>query len=414
MKKLGKKSRSNLIFSLVMLVVCGLLCLIPEAFTNPSSAIPRERVRIESVDNTQLYPLGIVYSGSQNCEVTVLTGEYAGESAMAYNYQNSALDKDKLFEAGDTAYAMVQMGANGLTVTLIDHYRAGVEGWIFAALALALIAVGGAVGCGALVSLVSSVVMVWKLLIPLLLRGVDPILASFVTVLVLTVIIDLLVAGWTKKCLVALTGSLMGTLLTCVLAIIFTNVLKLDGGDTPYIVPLLSQSAMTIDPKALFIGMVFIANAGALMDLSMDVAISCEEIVYHRPDITRGALLKSGISNRPRRAGHADHHADAGLFRQLPVHADVLCRAGHAGDGRAQPQVRLQPADERPGGQLWPGGGDADDRPRRLRALHAPGPQGTGSGGSAGSVKLKDTPTEGSAPSARPLTNPCVQAQAQG
>ena len=64
-----------------MLVVCGLLCLIPEAFTNPSSAIPRERVRIESVDNTQLYPLGIVYSGSQNCEVTVLTGEYAGESA---------------------------------------------------------------------------------------------------------------------------------------------------------------------------------------------------------------------------------------------------------------------------------------------------------------------------------------------
>ena len=296
MKKLGKKSRSNLIFSLVMLVVCGLLCLIPEAFTNPSSAIPRERVRIESVDNSQLYPLGIVYSGSQNCEVTVLTGEYAGERTVAHNYQNSALDKDKLFEAGDTAYGMVQMGANGLTVTLIDHYRAGVEGWIFAALALALIAVGGAVGCGALVSLVSSVVMVWKLLIPLLLRGVDPILASFVTVLVLTVIIDLLVAGWTKKCLVALTGSLMGTLLTCVLAIIFTNVLKLDGGDTPYIVPLLSQSAMTIDPKALFIGMVFIANAGALMDLSMDVAISCEEIVYHRPDITRGALLKSGIS----------------------------------------------------------------------------------------------------------------------
>ena len=50
---------------------------------------------------------------------------------------------------------------------------------------------------------------------------------------------------------------------------------------------------MAIDPKALFIGMVFIANAGALMDLSMDVAISCEEIVYHRPDITRGALLRA-------------------------------------------------------------------------------------------------------------------------
>src|SRR5699024_4642427 len=97
---------------------------------------------------------------------------------------------------------------------------------------------------------------------------------------ILTVVIDLLVAGWTKKCLVAMTGSVLGTLLTCLLAYVFTDVLNLDGGDTPYIVPLLSQSAMTIDPKALYIGMVFIANAGALMDLSMDVSISCEEIVY--------------------------------------------------------------------------------------------------------------------------------------
>ena len=291
-----KWKKSNGVMCAVMTLVCVLLCFLPEQYENASTRIPRASVRIEEVQNDALYPVGIVYSGVQNCRVTVLGGTYKGESAWASNYLNSALDKDKLYQAGDHAHAMVQMGDKGLTVTLIDHYRAGVEGWIFAALALALIAVGGAVGCGALVSLVSSVVMVWKLLIPLLLRGVDPILASFVTVLVLTVIIDLLVAGWTKKCLVALTGSLMGTLLTCVLAIIFTNVLKLDGGDTPYIVPLLSQSAMTIDPKALFIGMVFIANAGALMDLSMDVAISCEEIVYHRPDITRGALLKSGIS----------------------------------------------------------------------------------------------------------------------
>ena len=294
MKKAGKKS--TLIASGVMLVVCALLCLIPDAYTNPSSLIPREQVRIESVDNTQLAPLGIVYSGSQTCEVTVLSGEYAGETALASNYQNSALDKDKLFEPGDTAYAMVQMGANGLMVTLIDHSRTGAELGIFAALALALIAVGGAVGCGALVSLVSSVVIVWKLLIPLLLDGVNPILASFLTVLALTAVIDLLVAGCTRKCLVALTGSLLGTLVTCVLAYAFTNLLKLDGGDTPYIVPLLAQTSMTIDPRALFIGMVFIANAGALMDLSMDVAISCEEIVYHRPDISRVELLKSGIS----------------------------------------------------------------------------------------------------------------------
>ena len=294
MKKAGKKS--TLIFSAVMLVLCGLLCLIPSSHTNPSSSIPRERVRVDAVDNSQLAPLGIVYSGAQSCQVTVLTGPYAGQTAQASNYQNSALDKDKLFEPGDQARAMVQMGANGLTVTLIDHYRTGVELGILAALALGLIAVGGVVGCGAMVSLVSSAILVWKLLIPLLLDGVGPILASFLTVILLTAVIDLLVAGWTKRCLVALIGSLSGTLVTCALAVFFTHLLKLDGGATPYIVPLLAQSSMTVDPQALFIGMVFIANAGALMDLSMDVAISCQEITSHRPDISRLALLKSGLA----------------------------------------------------------------------------------------------------------------------
>ena len=192
---------------------------------------------------------------------------------------------------------MVQMGANGLTVTLIDHNRVGVEGWIFAALALALIAVGGAVGCGrAGVAGFQRGDGLGSCSSRFCCAGVDPILASFVTVLVLTVIIDLLVAGWTKKCLVALTGSLMGTLLTCVLAIIFTNVLKLGRRrHALHRAPALAVG-LTIDPKALFIGMVFIAKRRRADGLSMDVAISCEEIVFHRPDITRGALLKSGIS----------------------------------------------------------------------------------------------------------------------
>lgn len=293
MKK--NRRKQSLILCGVMLAVCALLCLLPEAQTNVTSAFPREQVRIDAVDNTMLDAIGITYNGAQVCQITILMGEYAGETATAYNYLNSALDKDKLYEAGDTAWSMLQQGNEKLVVTLIDHYRADTEGWIFAALAAALIIFGGVIGCGALVSLVASAVIVWKLLIPLLLQGVNPILASFVTVVVLTVIIDLLVAGFTKRCLVAIAGSLAGTLVTCGASILLTYLLKLDGGDLPYVVPLLSQSSMTIDTRSLYIGMMFLANSGALMDLSMDVAVSLEEIHYHKPDISRLALMKSGL-----------------------------------------------------------------------------------------------------------------------
>ena len=295
MEKHRNWKKSNLVMCVVMLAVCALLCLLPERYENASTHIPRERVRIDEVDNTGLYPVGIVYSGVQNCQVTVLSGEHTGERVQASNYLNSALDKDKLYAPGDVAHAMVQSSGERLTVTLIDHERTGVEAGILLSLAALLILYGGMTGCGALISLAASAIIVWKLLLPLLLQGVNPIAAAFVTVVVLTVMIDVLVAGLTYKTLIAVLGSLAGTVVTGVLSIVLTDALKLDGGDIAYIVPLLSQSFMTLDAKALYCGMIFIANSGALMDLSMDIAASCQEVVHHRPDVGRGELLRSGI-----------------------------------------------------------------------------------------------------------------------
>lgn len=106
-------------------------------------------------------------------------------------------------------------------------------------------------------------------------------MASFVTVIVLTVLIDVLVAGFSRRCLTAILGSVAGTVVTCLSAWGLTILLKLDGGDLPYVVPLLSQSAMQVDTRSLYIGMMFLANSGALMDLSMD--------------ISRRVLMKSGL-----------------------------------------------------------------------------------------------------------------------
>lgn len=66
-------------------------------------------------------------------------------------------------------------------------------------------------------------------------------MASFVTVIVLTVLIDVLVAGFSRRCLTAILGSVAaGTVVTCLSAWGLTILLKLDGGDLPYVVPLLS------------------------------------------------------------------------------------------------------------------------------------------------------------------------------
>lgn len=296
MKKFVLRKKRDWIYCGVMLLLCVAICFLPEYTYTEYGAIPRERVRVLEVDNSELMPLGIVYSGVQYCTVEILGGEHAGEVCYGSNYMNSALDKDKLFEVGDEALAMIQGAGDALSATLIDHYRLTSEGWLFGLFALLLIVFAGITGCGALISLLASVLIVWKILVPALLHGMNPIWISLAVVLVLTVMIDTLITGFTRKTLVALTGSLAGTLMTCVLSVVFGNMLKLDGGSMDYVVPLLMQSTITIDMRQLFFSMAFIANSGALMDLSMDIAAACGEILVHKPDISRRALIKSGFA----------------------------------------------------------------------------------------------------------------------
>ncbi len=284
------------VFSIVVGLLCVGLAFVPDVVKTEYGSLPRVRAKVLSVDNAQLYPVGIAYSGAQVCDVRILSGAHKGETLSATNYMNTALDKDKLFAAGDTAWAMLRAGANGgITVTLIDHYRIGTEALLFGLFALLLMVFGGATGFGALVSLIASVMVTWKLLIPLLLHGVPPIWAALAFVVALTGLIMILVAGFSRLAWVAASGAFAGTLLTCTLSVLFGNMMKLDGGTLTYAVPLLSQSTMTFDLKELFFAMVFIANSGALMDLSMDISSACREIAVHDPGISRRSLLKSGF-----------------------------------------------------------------------------------------------------------------------
>lgn len=292
------KRRKNIIICLIMGLMCVVLAYMPTRYPErqPENT-QRLKVRILSVNNDNLNPLGVVFSGTQSAEVELLQGDYKGTILSAANHLNAALDKDKLFEPGDNALAMIHFNDDGpAQATLIDHYRLDTQMILLCLFGVLLVVFAGISGGGALISLILSVFVIWKLLIPLMLDGVSPIPVALGIVELLTAIIMLLVAGFTKKALVAFLGSTLGTLLTCVLSLVFGNLLKLNGGTLPYVVPLIAQGALQIDIREIFFSMVFIANSGALMDLAMDISSSCEEIQQKKPEIRRMELIRSGFT----------------------------------------------------------------------------------------------------------------------
>ena len=53
--------------------------------------------------------------------------------------------------------------------------------------------------------------------------------------------------------------------------------------------------SVPLDVSGLLFSAILIASLGAVVDMSMSIATTLEELVYHNPNISRAILFKSGI-----------------------------------------------------------------------------------------------------------------------
>ena len=158
-----------------------------------------------------------------------------------------------------------------------------------------LIAFGGLTGLKALLSFVFTWLMIWKVVVPFTLTGIDPIWLTFSVVAILTSAIIFLVAGVNRRGLTAFTGAITGVLTSCVFAFIFTDFLKINGCVMPFAEVLRYSGYDNLNFSKLYIAAIFFASSGAIMDLSVDISASMNELVIQNPSITRKQAIHSGI-----------------------------------------------------------------------------------------------------------------------
>lgn len=132
--------------------------------------------RVLEADNSAIIDTGLVRSGEQRCQLEILDGRFQGRTVTGINMLNGSLEQDKLFSPGDRAQVVVSHDGDTITnVTMSDHYRLGWETLMAAGFALFLILFAGRTGVRAIASFVLTVLCLWKLLVPLYLKGWNPI-----------------------------------------------------------------------------------------------------------------------------------------------------------------------------------------------------------------------------------------------
>lgn len=299
MKILKNANKKEMIVVLVFACALVLLGLLPTGFEK-QIYINSEGVKAKvlEVNDAGVYNNGLIKQGAQKCSILIETGEHAGERVEATNLFSGKLEFDKVFAPGDSAWVLLERDANNdiIYANMVDHYRFDVELLLIAIFAVCLVVFSGFTGVRTVLSFAFALLSIWKILIPCMLRGMNPLCVALAVGNVITVVTLVMVAGFTKKAFTAIAGAVLCSFITCLLAILWGDVFKIHGAVMQWSESLLYAGFENLDLTAIFQAGIYLACSGAILDLAIDISAALDEIVINNPNATRRSLIRSGLT----------------------------------------------------------------------------------------------------------------------
>lgn len=281
----------------VCLLFIAWLAILPTGYQEIYREAEQCVAKVIQTDESKIIDTGLVRSGEQRCQLEIVSGKFKGKTAEGVNMLNGSLEQDKLFREGDRAQVVVSYNADEiLMVTMIDHDRIPMELVMGAIFILFLILFAGRTGVRAVLSFFLTVLAIWKLLVPLYLKGYNPIWTGLVFTLLLSVLIIALVYGFDRRCISAVSGTFLGILVTCLLGSLFTDLFQIHGAVMSSSESLLYAGYQDLNLTRIFMASIFIGASGALMDLSVDITSAVHEVIEKRPDIGWKEAVRSGMN----------------------------------------------------------------------------------------------------------------------
>ena len=283
----------------VFIVLLALLWWIPTGFQKQiyvnSEGV---KARVVEVNNKGVYSTGMIQQGDQRCTIEILEGEHKGQQVEGMNLLTGKLEFDKMFKPGDEAWVLLELDSSNEVIfaNMVDYYRIDQQIFLIGLFVILIIAFSGFTGVRTLLSFSFALFSIVKILIPCLLKGIPPLLVALMVGNLLTVITLLLVAGCNKKAYTAIISSMICSLMTCLLAVVFGDLFKMHGAVMDWSESLLYAGYQHLDLTAIFQAGIYLACSGAILDLSIDISAALDEVIKNNPSVSRANLIKSGLS----------------------------------------------------------------------------------------------------------------------
>ena len=248
---------------------------------------------LEEVQSDRAVPS--IATGRQQLLVKILEGNQAGEERSVMNTISRL--HNVYVQQGDEFILLIRQQGDKEIYWPFNHNRAGAVYWMLGIMLALILVMGKMQGLNAIVSLYFTGALLIGVLVPGLFAGLNPILLTITLMAVKIVVNFLLVAGYNKKSLVSMLGTLGGVVIAGLLAQFFgemaqLNGLYLDKGED--LIYLGSDNQLQV--RWLLFVAIMISALGAVMDVAISIVSSYHELREVSPEQPESERLLATIN----------------------------------------------------------------------------------------------------------------------
>ena len=269
------------------------------ADNNEKSVLPSETGQVQSVETFGKItpsPAGELNQVKQSVEIKVISGSHKGENVIIDNMLMGNPAYDINLKKGDMVILHVEPAkGGGVDFFIADKQR--VNGLYFLSIlfiALLLI-IGQKKGLFSLISILVTLGLIFWALTPLILHGINPILATVLICVLSSVIAIYLVGGINAKSSAAILGTVLSLGIAGGLSILSIKLSSLTGFSSEE-----SMFLFSAHPNLNFVGVLasamIIGALGAVMDIGMSISSTVNELFTSNSEMRVNDLFVSGMN----------------------------------------------------------------------------------------------------------------------
>lgn len=295
MDKIKKYLKENKLF-VILYSILTIICLLTIIFTYNNHSFYKDTIaKITSVKENYITTNHLDYGYhediyEQEIKAKVLNGRHKGETIVIENEYYEGEAYSQKYNKNDEVFITINEYNEKISNAHIEGYKR--DKYIVILIStffLTIVLVGKLKGFLSIISVLLNII-IFNTIAFINTKGISLPILSFIGAIIFSCICLSMVSGFNKKTLAAITSSIIGVTITMLISLLVIHITNYSG------VRFEHMELLTRPYEGIFISEIILGGLGAIMDISISIASSLNELIEKDSKIKTKTLIKSGFA----------------------------------------------------------------------------------------------------------------------